>query len=177
MNHHRSSMTRPLKLGLAWFARKWLGRTIQDRGPGGHDPLRGCVSLCGFIRGMDHSNDECWDAPSEPRSETYAYKYDTFHVSSSWSNILRMFHHLVFGNKTDNKTACKLQPKMKTTYGTCLITFLPALTASFLHISFVFVPRSWTTITGTKPPPHGSCTLSFSSRFSFPFVCLQLLNH
>ncbi len=27
---------RQLKPGLAWLARKWLGRTIQDRGPGGH---------------------------------------------------------------------------------------------------------------------------------------------
>ena len=29
---------RPLKLGLAWLARKWLSRTIHDCGPGGHDP-------------------------------------------------------------------------------------------------------------------------------------------
>ena len=29
---------RPLKPGLAWLTHKWLGRTIQDRGPGGHDP-------------------------------------------------------------------------------------------------------------------------------------------
>ena len=29
---------RPLKPGLVWLARKWLGRTIQDRGPAGHDP-------------------------------------------------------------------------------------------------------------------------------------------
>ena len=29
---------RPLKLGLAWLTRKWLGRTIKDRGPGRHDP-------------------------------------------------------------------------------------------------------------------------------------------
>ena len=39
---------RPLKPGLAWLARKWLGRTIQDRGPGGHDPeedARACVDL------------------------------------------------------------------------------------------------------------------------------------
>ncbi|KAI0266318.1 hypothetical protein BGY98DRAFT_1191446 [Russula aff. rugulosa BPL654] len=39
---------RPLKPGLAWLARRWLGRTIQDRGPGGHDPeedARACVDL------------------------------------------------------------------------------------------------------------------------------------
>ena len=39
---------RPLKPGLAWLTRKWLGRTIQDRGPGGHDPeedARACVDL------------------------------------------------------------------------------------------------------------------------------------
>ncbi|KAF8496216.1 hypothetical protein F5888DRAFT_1706478 [Russula emetica] len=39
---------RPLKPGLAWLARKWLGRTIQDRGPGGHDPeedARACADL------------------------------------------------------------------------------------------------------------------------------------
>src|SRR6266436_3827640 len=39
---------RPLKPGLAWLARKWLGRTIQDRGPGGHDPeedATACVDL------------------------------------------------------------------------------------------------------------------------------------
>ena len=38
---------RPLRPGLVWLARKWLGRTIQDRGPGGHDPRRGCGGLCG----------------------------------------------------------------------------------------------------------------------------------
>ena len=39
---------RPLKPGLAWLTRKWLGRTIQDRGPGGHNPeedARACVDL------------------------------------------------------------------------------------------------------------------------------------
>lgn len=39
---------RPLKPGLAWLTRKWLGRTIQDRGPGGHDPeedARACMDL------------------------------------------------------------------------------------------------------------------------------------
>ncbi|KAI9508061.1 hypothetical protein F5148DRAFT_1284472 [Russula earlei] len=39
---------RPLKPGLAWLTRKWLNRTIQDRGPGGHDPeedARACVDL------------------------------------------------------------------------------------------------------------------------------------
>ena len=39
---------RPLKPGLARLARKWLNRTIQDRGPGGHDPekdARACVDL------------------------------------------------------------------------------------------------------------------------------------
>jgi RNA exonuclease 1 len=39
---------RPLKPGLAWLTRKWLSRTIQDRGPGGHDPeedARACVDL------------------------------------------------------------------------------------------------------------------------------------
>ena len=28
---------RPLKPGLAWLRRKWLGCTTQDRGPGVHD--------------------------------------------------------------------------------------------------------------------------------------------
>ena len=31
---------------LAWLARQWLGRTIQDRGPSGHDPeadARACM--------------------------------------------------------------------------------------------------------------------------------------
>lgn len=39
---------RPLKPGLAWLTRKWLGRTIQDRGPGGHNPeedAQACVDL------------------------------------------------------------------------------------------------------------------------------------
>ena len=39
---------RPLKPGLAWFTRKWLGRIIQDRGPGGHNPdedARACMDL------------------------------------------------------------------------------------------------------------------------------------
>jgi RNA exonuclease 1 len=39
---------RPLKPGLAWLTRKWLSRTIQDRGLGGHDPeedARACVDL------------------------------------------------------------------------------------------------------------------------------------
>ncbi|KAI0270407.1 ribonuclease H-like protein [Gloeopeniophorella convolvens] len=39
---------RPLKPGLAWLTRKWLGRTIQARGPGGHDPeedARACADL------------------------------------------------------------------------------------------------------------------------------------
>ncbi|KAH9025150.1 ribonuclease H-like protein [Lactarius hengduanensis] len=39
---------RPLKPGLAWLTRKWLGRTIQDRGPGGHNPeedARACLDL------------------------------------------------------------------------------------------------------------------------------------
>lgn len=39
---------RPLKPGLAWLARKWLNRTIQDRGPGGHNPEEdalACVDL------------------------------------------------------------------------------------------------------------------------------------
>ena len=34
--------------GLAWLTRKWLGRTMKDRGPGGHDPeedARACVDL------------------------------------------------------------------------------------------------------------------------------------
>ncbi|KAF8259317.1 ribonuclease H-like domain-containing protein [Lactarius quietus] len=39
---------RPLKPGLAWLTRKWLGRIIQDRGPGGHNPeedARACIDL------------------------------------------------------------------------------------------------------------------------------------
>jgi DNA polymerase III epsilon subunit-like protein len=39
---------RPLKPGLAWLTRRWLNRTIQDRGPGGHDPeedARACIDL------------------------------------------------------------------------------------------------------------------------------------
>jgi RNA exonuclease 1 len=39
---------RPFKPGLAWLARKWLGRAIQNRGEGGHDPeedARACVDL------------------------------------------------------------------------------------------------------------------------------------
>ena len=39
---------RPLKQGLAWLTRKWLGHTIQNRGPGGHDPeedARACIDL------------------------------------------------------------------------------------------------------------------------------------
>jgi RNA exonuclease 1 len=39
---------RPLKPGLAWLTRKWLGRIIQDRGPGGHNPeedARACMDL------------------------------------------------------------------------------------------------------------------------------------
>ena len=39
---------RPLKPGLAWLTRKWLGRTILDRGPGDHNPeedARACMDL------------------------------------------------------------------------------------------------------------------------------------
>jgi RNA exonuclease 1 len=39
---------RPLKPGLAWLTLKWLNRTIQDRGLGGHDPEEdalACVDL------------------------------------------------------------------------------------------------------------------------------------
>jgi RNA exonuclease 1 len=39
---------RPFKPGLAWLARKWLGRAIQNRGEGGHDPEEdalACVDL------------------------------------------------------------------------------------------------------------------------------------
>jgi RNA exonuclease 1 len=39
---------RPLKPGLAWLARRWLGRTVQDRGADGHDPeedARACLYL------------------------------------------------------------------------------------------------------------------------------------
>ena len=38
----------PLKPKLAWLTRRWLGRAIQDRGPGGHDPeedARACIDL------------------------------------------------------------------------------------------------------------------------------------
>ncbi|KAN0141439.1 hypothetical protein V8E53_000684 [Lactarius tabidus] len=39
---------RPLKPELAWLRRTWLGRRIQDRGPGGHNPeedARACMDL------------------------------------------------------------------------------------------------------------------------------------
>lgn len=39
---------RPLKPGLAWLTKKWIGREIQARGEGGHDPeedARACVDL------------------------------------------------------------------------------------------------------------------------------------
>ncbi|KAN0141726.1 hypothetical protein V8E53_000188 [Lactarius tabidus] len=39
---------RSLKPGLTWLTRKWLGRVIQDRGPGGHNPeedARACMDL------------------------------------------------------------------------------------------------------------------------------------
>jgi RNA exonuclease 1 len=39
---------RPLKPGLAWLTKKWLGREIQTRGEGGHDPeedARACMEL------------------------------------------------------------------------------------------------------------------------------------
>ncbi|KZS92153.1 hypothetical protein SISNIDRAFT_467013 [Sistotremastrum niveocremeum HHB9708] len=38
----------PLKPGLAWLTKKWLGREIQNRGEGGHDPeedARACMDL------------------------------------------------------------------------------------------------------------------------------------
>lgn len=44
-NHPRG---KPMKPGLAWLARKWLGREIQNRGAGGHDPeedARACLDL------------------------------------------------------------------------------------------------------------------------------------
>jgi RNA exonuclease 1 len=44
-HHPRGS---PFKPGLAWLARKWLNRAIQNRGEGGHDPeedARACVDL------------------------------------------------------------------------------------------------------------------------------------
>lgn len=39
---------RPLKPGLAWLTKKWIGREIQAHGEGGHDPeedARACVDL------------------------------------------------------------------------------------------------------------------------------------
>jgi hypothetical protein len=39
---------RPLKPGLAWLTRKWIGHIIQDRGPGGHnleEDARTCIDL------------------------------------------------------------------------------------------------------------------------------------
>ena len=41
---------RPLKPGLAWLARKWLGRTIQDRGAGGHDPEEDAMACVDLLR-------------------------------------------------------------------------------------------------------------------------------
>ncbi|KAI0248416.1 hypothetical protein BJV78DRAFT_799137 [Lactifluus subvellereus] len=44
-HHPRGWLFKP---GLVWLVRKWLGRTIQDRGPSGHDPegdARACVDL------------------------------------------------------------------------------------------------------------------------------------
>ncbi|KAH9015398.1 hypothetical protein EDB85DRAFT_2295634 [Lactarius pseudohatsudake] len=34
---------RPLKPGLAWLTRMWLGYPMQDRGPGGYDPEEGAL--------------------------------------------------------------------------------------------------------------------------------------
>ena len=39
---------RPLKPGLKWLMKKWVGKDIQDRGEGGHDPeedSRACIDL------------------------------------------------------------------------------------------------------------------------------------
>ena len=39
---------RPLKPGLAWFTRKWLGRIIKDQGPRRHDPeedAHACIDI------------------------------------------------------------------------------------------------------------------------------------
>ncbi|KAH9958157.1 hypothetical protein BC827DRAFT_1362457 [Russula dissimulans] len=41
---------RPLKPGLAWLTRKWLNRTIQDRGPGGHDPEEDALACVDLLR-------------------------------------------------------------------------------------------------------------------------------
>ena len=73
-------------------------------------------------------------------------------------------HHLVF----DDKTSFKLRHK---TQMTCL-TFIPALTATFVHISFSFTPlasrsESRTTPTDIEPPPHGHGALRAVS-FRFP---------
>ncbi|KAI0252982.1 hypothetical protein BJV78DRAFT_1198274 [Lactifluus subvellereus] len=44
---------RPLQPGPAWLTRRWLGGTIPDRGPGGHDPeegARACIDLLNLKR-------------------------------------------------------------------------------------------------------------------------------
>ena len=56
---------RPLKPGLAWLTRKWLGRTIQDRGPSRHDPeqdTRVCVDSL-------KSKDQNWTRVSEFKTD------------------------------------------------------------------------------------------------------------
>ncbi|KAH9988749.1 hypothetical protein BJV77DRAFT_1145224 [Russula vinacea] len=62
---------RPLKPGLAWLTRKWLGRTIQDRGPADTIPkrMRGPVPSRGAGTGartaiVDHGNPGAWHGTS-----------------------------------------------------------------------------------------------------------------
>jgi RNA exonuclease 1 len=39
---------RPLKHS-AWLTRKWLGRTMEDRGPGGHNPEEDAGACVDFL--------------------------------------------------------------------------------------------------------------------------------
>jgi len=38
VHRHGLDLPSPPRPSLAWLARKWFGLTIQDCGPGGHDP-------------------------------------------------------------------------------------------------------------------------------------------
>ena len=48
LSHHPRGQ--PLKAGLVWLTRKWLGRIIKDRGPGEHNPEEDALACIDLLK-------------------------------------------------------------------------------------------------------------------------------
>ena len=51
---------RPLKPGLAWLTKKWLGREIQTRGEGGHDAQEDAQACVELVKRKMKEGDSAW---------------------------------------------------------------------------------------------------------------------